>query len=139
MTRCKLLSWFHLNSPGFNLNSPGFHFNSPGFSLNSPGFSLNCLGFNLNSIGFFPKILRVLSRHPPTHLYRRVQRLKVLNKYRKISQTGCKSKHKFVLPVVGSLRSDSALNSLDFWDYSVELDCLQGPEGSQTLLIIIIQ
>jgi hypothetical protein len=61
------------------------------------------------------------------------------NKYRQTSQTGFKSKNKFVLPVVGSLRSESALNSLDFWDYSVELDCLQGPEGSHNPLILIIQ
>lgn len=30
-----------------------------------------------------------------------------------------------------SVRSDSALNSLDCWDYSVELDCLHGPEDLQ--------
>ena len=26
-------------------------------------------------------------------------------------------------------RSDSTMNSLECWDYSVELECLQGPEG----------
>jgi hypothetical protein len=28
-----------------------------------------------------------------------------------------------------SLRLDSGLNSLEYWDYSVELECLSGPEG----------
>ena len=28
-----------------------------------------------------------------------------------------------------SLRIDSGLNSLEYWDYSVELECLSGPEG----------
>ena len=26
-------------------------------------------------------------------------------------------------------KSDSALNSLECWDYSVELECLNGPDG----------
>ena len=25
---------------------------------------------------------------------------------------------------------DSGLNSLEYWDYSVELECLSGPEGT---------
>ena len=29
-----------------------------------------------------------------------------------------------------SLRMDSGLNSLEYWDYSVELECLSGPEGT---------
>ena len=30
---------------------------------------------------------------------------------------------------ITSVRSDSALNSMEYWDYSVELECLSGPEG----------
>ena len=30
---------------------------------------------------------------------------------------------------VHSAKLDSGLNSLDYWDYSVELECLSGPEG----------
>ena len=28
-------------------------------------------------------------------------------------------------------RTDSAMNSLECWDYSVELECLQGPDGRE--------
>ena len=40
-------------------------------------------------------------------------------------------------PTPGSL---SRLNSMDCWDYSIELDCLKGPEGfyTQTILHIIL-
>ena len=34
-----------------------------------------------------------------------------------------------LLIVLASVRSDSGLNSLEYWDYSVELECLTGPEG----------
>lgn len=29
------------------------------------------------------------------------------------------------------MRAESNLNSLECWDYSVELECLQGPDGSK--------
>ena len=32
-------------------------------------------------------------------------------------------------PSLSSVKSDSALNSMEYWDYSVELECLSGPEG----------
>ena len=31
--------------------------------------------------------------------------------------------------IVHSAKLDSGLNSLEYWDYSVELECLSGPEG----------
>ena len=31
--------------------------------------------------------------------------------------------------LVHSVKLDSGLNSLEYWDYSVELECLSGPEG----------
>ena len=31
--------------------------------------------------------------------------------------------------IVHSAKLESGLNSLDYWDYSVELECLSGPEG----------
>jgi hypothetical protein len=154
MTRCKLFNWFHLNSSGFNLNSPGFNVNRPRFKSHQSwvqsqpvlgsiskvlGSITTVLGSITTVLGSFPTFLGF---HPDILQHSYIggnEGLKVLNKYRKTSQSGCKYKYKFVLPVVGSLRSDSALNSLDFWDYSVELDCLQGPEGSHNLLILIIQ
>lgn len=33
------------------------------------------------------------------------------------------------------IREDSVLNSLECWDYSVELECLQGPDGREILFI----
>ena len=33
------------------------------------------------------------------------------------------------MPSLSSVKSDSGLNSLEYWDYSVELECLSGPEG----------
>jgi len=34
-------------------------------------------------------------------------------------------------PSMSSVKSDSALNSMEYWDYSVELECLSGPEDLQ--------
>jgi len=34
-------------------------------------------------------------------------------------------------PTISSVKSDSALNSMEYWDYSVELECLSGPEDLQ--------
>eukprot|EP00092_Neocalanus_flemingeri_P069709 GFUD01085471.1.p1 GENE.GFUD01085471.1~~GFUD01085471.1.p1 ORF type:complete len:432 (-),score=82.52 GFUD01085471.1:1364-2659(-) len=34
-------------------------------------------------------------------------------------------------PSLSSVKSDSALNSMEYWDYSVELECLSGPEDLQ--------
>ena len=34
--------------------------------------------------------------------------------------------------IVHSAKLDSGLNSLEYWDYSVELECLSGPEGRRT-------
>lgn len=34
---------------------------------------------------------------------------------------------------LNGLPSLSKLNSLDCWDYTIELECLQGPQGNQTL------
>ena len=40
-----------------------------------------------------------------------------------------------LLYLVYSTVNDSALNSLEYWDYSVELECLTGPEGAQTTFV----
>ena len=36
------------------------------------------------------------------------------------------------------VREDSVLNSLECWDYSVELECLQGPDGMNILSLLKI-
>ena len=35
---------------------------------------------------------------------------------------------------ISSPRSDSGLNSLEYWDYSVELECITGQQGNQLIL-----
>ena len=32
---------------------------------------------------------------------------------------------------------DSGLNSLEYWDYSVELECLSGPEGTVSVNVTL--
>ena len=34
---------------------------------------------------------------------------------------------------ISSPRSDSGLNSLEYWDYSVELECITGQQGNQLI------
>ena len=37
---------------------------------------------------------------------------------------------------LSSVRSDSCLNSMEYWDYSVELECIQGPEGESCVITV---
>lgn len=40
--------------------------------------------------------------------------------------------------VVWDPQTQTQLSSLDYWDYSVELACLQGPEGTEIYFIAIL-
>ena len=47
--------------------------------------------------------------------------------------------HGHSTPALSSPRSDpgqcsTGVNSLEFWDYSVELECIQGQQGSITII-----
>ena len=35
-------------------------------------------------------------------------------------------------------QAESALNSLECWDYSQELECLQGPDGIELAFVVVI-
>ena len=37
---------------------------------------------------------------------------------------------------LSSVRSDSCLNSMEYWDYTVELECIQGQSGNEMVLVL---